>query len=77
MNGRAEASLSECKYLAEVDLACRGHEITWDIVGKKLAHGHCIHCNEPVVVAKEKRMFLKTGAPFRQACPADHTADIQ
>jgi hypothetical protein len=68
MPGRTETIRFGFTNLVELELKLHEHEIEWDIVGEKLAHGHCIHYHEPVVVAREQRMYMKLGNAFSRPC---------
>ena len=44
-------------------LALEGHEISWGLVGTRLAHGKCLHCELPVAVeGVNGRFSLRIGS---------------
>ena len=61
--------MQEHRQEAEEALEALGHEIHWDVLGAKIAHGRCIDCGASVVIESSRGpFFARKGSAFRERC---------
>lgn len=53
---------------AQREAEALGHEVVWDEIGEKLAHGHCERCGMTLSAASPDGMSKSVGDALEQAC---------
>ena len=61
-------SLRELLIEVSERLVSLGHSVEWDLVGERLAHGHCCGCGKMIVVEVGQRFRAVKGCLTIHAC---------
>ena len=54
---------------AQAEAERLGHEISWDDIGRHIAHGHCVRCGMSVTAASPDGVTSVLGEAAARPCP--------